>query len=242
VHEIRVFADYHTHTVYSHGMGSIRENVEAAIEAGLEKIGIADHGYMHLGFGVRYENFDLMRNEIERLKTEYREIEILLGVEANILDIEGRIDVDEHIRDIVDYVMAGYHFGSRPTHMVRGSMNHALNYIKPLNHLSKEYNTRALVNAMKRNEIFIISHPGAKASIDLDRVAKAAIETDTALEINSSHGHLSLEELLQIKDTGVKFAIGSDAHRPSDVGDFTDALQRVEKAGISQQQIINSRR
>lgn len=237
-----MFADYHTHTVYSHGRGSVRENVEAAINAGLEKIGIADHGYRHLGFGVKYENFDKMRNEIEKLKPEYREIEILLGVEANILDIEGRIDVDEHIRGLVDYVMAGYHFGSMPTHIVRGSINHALNYIKPLNHLSREYNTRALVNAMRRNDIFIISHPGAKASINLEKVAEAAIETSTALEINSSHGHLSLEELLRIKDTGVSFAIGSDAHRPQDVGNFTDALQRVEKAGIAHQQIINSRR
>ena len=36
----RVFADYPTHTYYSHGTGSPRENVIAAIDTGLEAIDI----------------------------------------------------------------------------------------------------------------------------------------------------------------------------------------------------------
>lgn len=239
---LNIFADYHTHTVYSHGKGSIEDNVKAAIKKGLSKIGISDHGYKHMGFGVKYRDFEKMRREIDMLNERYDEIEILLGVEANILDDDGNIDVDEKIISTVDYVMAGYHFGSTPTKILKGSLNHMCNYIKPLHSLAMEYNTRAVINAMKKNDIFIITHPGAKGPIEFEMVAKSAEETNTALEINSSHGHLTYEEIMMVKDTGVKFAIGSDAHSPEHVGDFDDALARVRKAGLQIEQIINARR
>ena len=41
---MKIIADYHTHTVYSHGKGSIEDNVKVAIEKNIEKIGISDHG------------------------------------------------------------------------------------------------------------------------------------------------------------------------------------------------------
>ncbi|KXZ40462.1 putative hydrolase [Alkalithermobacter thermoalcaliphilus JW-YL-7 = DSM 7308] len=236
---MRVIADYHTHTIYSHGKGTIEDNVKAAIDKGLKTIGISDHGYKHLGFGVKYKDIPKMRKEIDALREKYPQINILMGIEANILDDEGNIDVDEKTLKYFDYIMAGYHFGSMPTRILRGSFYHILNFMGPLKKLSLDYNTKAVINAMKRHNIFIITHPGAKAMINLKEVAKVAKETDTALEINSHHGHLTVDELLLIKDTKVKFAIGSDAHTPEDVGKFTSAIERVKKANIDKGQIIN---
>ena len=50
---MRVFADYHTHTVYSHGKNTVEENVVAAINANLKKIAISEHASSHLLYGVR---------------------------------------------------------------------------------------------------------------------------------------------------------------------------------------------
>ena len=36
--------DYHTHTIFSHGKGTIADNVEAARSKGLKGIAITDHG------------------------------------------------------------------------------------------------------------------------------------------------------------------------------------------------------
>ena len=45
---LKVVADYHTHTIYSDGKGTIEQNVKSAIDKGLEIIGISDHGYKHM--------------------------------------------------------------------------------------------------------------------------------------------------------------------------------------------------
>ena len=40
--------DYHTHTIYSHGKGTVLENVMRAKEVGLQEIAITDHGFEQL--------------------------------------------------------------------------------------------------------------------------------------------------------------------------------------------------
>ena len=68
-------ADYHTHTPYSHGKNTIEENVARAKEIGLQQIGITDHGFSHLAFGLH-------RKEVQSYKAECREAEAKHGMEA----------------------------------------------------------------------------------------------------------------------------------------------------------------
>ena len=98
----RMIYDLHTHTVFSHGKGTIEDNVKAAVEKGLETIGIADHGPGHLTYGVKRENFPVMRKEVERLKPLYPQIQLKLCVEANIMNPSGRLDTgkEEEREDI----------------------------------------------------------------------------------------------------------------------------------------------
>ena len=48
--------DYHTHTIFSHGKGTILENALSAKEVGLKEIGISDHGFAHTAFGIKRRN------------------------------------------------------------------------------------------------------------------------------------------------------------------------------------------
>ena len=52
---MKLTADYHTHTVYSHGKGTIMENAVAAAAQDLRAIGITDHGFSHPAYGVNPE-------------------------------------------------------------------------------------------------------------------------------------------------------------------------------------------
>ena len=51
--QYKMIFDYHTHTTFSHGKGSIEDNVKAAVAAGLSGIAITDHGPGHLTYGVK---------------------------------------------------------------------------------------------------------------------------------------------------------------------------------------------
>ncbi|MGL5256629.1 MAG: PHP domain-containing protein [Proteocatella sp.] len=237
---MKCIAEYHCHTIYSDGKSTMEENVKFAIEMGLEKIGISDHGYKHKGFGVKYKDYPKMKSEIEALREKYPQIKILLGVEANILDDKGNIDVDDYIRKYVDYVIAGYHFGSMPSNL-RGLENHIRNFIKPLKPKEIDYNTRALVNAMKKNNIFILTHPGDKGLVYIEEVAKAAEDTKTVLEINAHHNNLSIEQIEIAKNYDVLFSVGSDAHHYTHMKMIEEAILRAEEAGLDGSRIINVR-
>ena len=45
---MQILADYHTHTKYSHGKGTIEENVLEAISKGIKTIGISDLSLIHI--------------------------------------------------------------------------------------------------------------------------------------------------------------------------------------------------
>ena len=111
VKKYRMVYDIHTHTTFSHGKGSIEDNVKAALERGLSIIGIADHGPGHLTYGVKRKDLPVMREEIRRLQPLYPNIQILLGVEANIITPSGKLDITEKEANDLDYILAGYHYG-----------------------------------------------------------------------------------------------------------------------------------
>lgn len=236
---MKAFAEYHAHSTYSRDAKStMREMVCAAIALGYTTFGLSDHGFKHYGYGVRYDDYPKMRAELDALQEEFPQIRLKLGVEANILDDRGTIDVDARILDYVDYVNAGYHFGSMPQNL-RGIRNHINNRLKLFRYAERDYNTRALVHAMERNRIFILTHPGDKGIIDTKAVARAAERTGTVLEINAHHNNLSLQQLLEVKTYDVQLSVGSDAHRADHLKQITSAIDRAQMAGIPKHRIIN---
>lgn len=234
---MQILADYHTHTKYSHGKGTIEENVLEAISKGIKTIGISDHGYKHLTYGIKLNDIYKMREEIDKLNEKYSNIKVLLGMECNILDNRGNIDINDKIIENCDYIMAGYHFASTPTSL-KSMLNHCNNYMIK-NDKSKDYNTEAIINAMKNNNIFIITHPGDKGDVYIEEIAKVAKDTDTRLEINSSHGFLNSNQLVEIKNIGNKFIIGSDAHIPQNVGNFDLAMKIIKEARLDTSLVEN---
>jgi putative hydrolase len=62
--DYKVKYDYHTHTVHSHGKGSISDNVRIAVEKGLSGIAVSEHGPGHWFYGINRESVRKMRMEI----------------------------------------------------------------------------------------------------------------------------------------------------------------------------------
>ena len=60
------------------------------------------------------------------------------------------------------------------------------------------------------------------------------------MEINTLHGHMTVEEIKTAEQIeGVNFIISSDAHTPDRVGDFKAGIERAEEAGLDLSRIVN---
>ncbi len=241
---MKIIGDYHTHTIYSHGTGTIRDNVEAAIKKGLKEIAICDHGPGHRLYGIDKKDIVKMREEVDKLNKEYNEINILLGIEANVMDYDGTIDLDKNEIEMLDILLLGFHYGIVPKKLKDMFIFYFLNPAsKVLPFFKKEMkvlNTNAIIQAIDKYPIDIITHPGSKARLDIKRVADVAYKNNTALEINSHHSQLSVENIKIALKSKVKFYINSDAHAPSRVGDFEKGIQRALQAKIPIHRIKNA--
>jgi putative hydrolase len=241
---ITLYADYHTHTIYSHGKGTIMDNVMAAKRKGLTEIAITDHGIRHLTFGVRKKNIVKMRQEIDNINAHCEGIKVLLGMECNIISTEGDIDMDDDIRKYLDILLVGYHMMVRPKSLKDVWEIYGLNYLDKFFSYNteevKEKNTIAIGKAIERHKIDIITHPGARIPIDTTYIAQIAAKAGTALEINSHSSAMTAEHVKAAAKYGVKFVIDSDAHRPEDVGNLENGLRIALEAGLDSSQIINA--
>lgn len=240
---MRLIGDYHTHTVYSHGKGTIEENVLAGIEAGLKEIGISDHGSGHLFFGIKRDKLPVMRAEIDLMNEKYGDkIKVLMGVEANLIDFNGTLDVLDSELKYFDYIACGYHYGIMPK---GSSAKYGFWVLDRLKGLSKsayirleEMTTNSLIKATHKYDLKFITHPGAKYPVDIVKLY-SEINPNTLLEINEKNNKLDVEQLKLLEDLGGKFIVNSDAHIPKKVAVIDRCLDRMKVAGISANRIVN---
>ncbi|WP_027399760.1 PHP domain-containing protein [Anaerovorax odorimutans] len=240
----RLKYDIHTHTIFSHGKGTIEDNVKVAIDRGVDTIGISDHGPGHVSYGVKRKNIRVMREEIDRLKLIYPQIDILLGIEANIINSSGNLDITKEEAKLFDYVLAGYHYGVFGERPVKALFTHANNYIiygamKKTTKRQRRINTDITVKALYENDIKILTHPGDKGAFDIAEISKACEETNTLMEISTWHKCLTIEDIKIAAKYDVSFIISSDAHTPERVGDCLGGVERALKAGLDLNRIIN---
>ncbi len=235
--------DLHTHTVFSHGKGTIEDNVIAAIGMGLQAIGISDHGPGHVTYGVKRDAFPVMRKEVDRLSVLYPEIKILLGVEANIINPSGLTDVSREDKKYLDFFLAGYHYGIFGEDKLKSLFLHGENWVyshsKLVRKNTKVYNTELVVNAIYNNKVNVLTHPGDKGAFFMDEIAKACADTGTLLEISNWHKNLTVSEIRQVAKYDVKFIISSDAHSPEKVGTCDRGVERAKKANLDLSRIVN---
>ena len=241
----RIAFDLHTHTVWSHGKGSIADNAAQAAALGLERLGISDHGPGNLAYGIDLSQLPEKRKEIEECRKSFPDLKIELGIEANIVNQDGALDITKEQTALFDFIIAGYHYsylGERPLKgigVVIGGWLHERGITSSAR--ARNYNTDLIVNTLLANKIDILSHPGDKAAFDIDAIARACEQTGTVMEINDHHNGLSEEDIKTAMKYGVRFILSSDAHRPQAVGRVDRALERARLAGLDLTRIVNYR-
>ena len=242
----RIRYDLHTHTTYSHGRGSVMDNVRAAYEAGLETVGITDHGPGHISYGIDLGRYDEMRADIEKAKIQFPAMEVLLGVEANIVNYSGKIDLTKEEQAMFDYVIAGYHYAYLGENIAHGCATCVSGWLDDKGILKAREgrvnaNTEIIISALEENNIRILSHPGDKMPVKIAPIARVCERRGTLLEINNHHTHMTTEEIKIAKDFDVKFILSSDAHKTCNVGMVEGAYERAVLAELDLNRIVNLR-
>lgn len=236
-------ADYHTHTVYSHGKGQIIDNATMAKEKGLLEIGISDHGFSHPAFGLTKRKLPTMQKECKEA-TEKTGVKVLLGIESNIIGDDGTVDLKAKNYDDFDVFLAGIHkfvlykFKTVFSLFVPNFLTSTFKAKNISKSLIKE-NTKTFINVIKNNPVDIITHLNFCCFADAVEVAKVAADYGTYIELNSKKTHLTDEELYKILQTNANFVINSDAHHPNRVGEISLVEQALERVKIREERIAN---
>lgn len=238
-----LLGDYHTHTKYSrknHGKGTVLENACVARDKGLKQIAITDHGFNHWMFGIKRKNIAELKEEVLNAR-EITGVDILLGVESNLISADGSIDVVEGDYDNLDILLMGFH------RLVKMETIKDLFYINYANALSifspsKERisrNTTAFLKALDKYPIDVITHLNFGFPTDTLAVARMAKEKGTLIELNGKRINFTDKELEIMASEGVKFIVNSDAHSPDRVGEVNKALNLIFRLGLPLNQIVN---
>ncbi len=239
----KIIADYHTHTTYSHGKGSIEDNVKKAIGKGLKTIAITDHGSKHFIFGVSEKNLLKQKEEINTILQKYPDFQLLFGVESNITGIDGGYDITTGFENNFDIILCGFHkpvWADKFTDYFDIFYN---SYSKLIYNPTKEQiakNTKAYVNLIKSKPIDIISHINYHLKVNIKEVAKAASDYGVAIEVSSRHSDCTEEDYEALFSSNVMLTLNSDAHKPEDIGNIDKALAIVDKYSVDPKRIINS--
>lgn len=219
--------DSHTHTIASgHAYNTIYEMVHAASQKGLSLLGITEHAMAMPGTCHAYYFMNL-----KILPRKMCGIEVLFGAEVNVMDYDGRLDMEQPLLEQMDVVIASMHMPC----------------IKPG---TREENTRAFLNVMKNPAVNIIGHPDdARFPLDYEALVLGAKEHHVLLELNNSSLHPlgarkdplpnDVQMLELCRRYKVPVILDSDAHCAEDVGNhsFTDVL--LEELAFPEELIVN---
>lgn len=219
--------DTHTHTIASgHAYSSIQEMIQAGKEKGLSLLGISEHGPAMPGScqEIYFLNLKVIPNT-------YKEIEVLFGAEANIIDYSGKLDLSNETLSHLNYGIASLHTPC----LAPGS---------------KKENTKAYLCAMENPYINVIGHPDdGKYPYDTEELVKQAKQTNTLLEVNNSslspnsfrmNAHDNVKKFLSYcAELDVPIIVNSDAHISYDVGNFSYAKTLLEEIDFPSNLIVN---
>lgn len=220
--------DTHTHSIASgHAYSTVDENLRWAAQKGLEWVALTDHApAMKDTTGHAYfANLHVLPKKLHG-------VHLLRGIELNILDFDGRIDMDEAILARLDLAIASLHMPC----------------IAPG---SKAENTKALLRVMENPYVDIIGHPGdPRYDVEYREVFRMAKETGTILEINNASltpggfrdgSRENVKALLLMSmEAGQPVVLGSDAHFYTGIGDFSYTEALLQEIGFPEELIFNN--
>ncbi|MFP4442942.1 MAG: PHP domain-containing protein [Spirochaetia bacterium] len=219
--------DLHIHSLHSgHGYGTIYEILNHAADLEMSMIAVTDHGpafsdssgHIHFRMG-------------KRAPKNHRGVRLLWGCEANIVDHNGTLDLDEQSQEDLDIILCNFH------------------RISEYKDQGIDGNTKTMLKVLQNPRLKILTHPlHPQFPYDYKTVIKAAAEAGVLLELNMAYLGIYGKDRIDdfawmvetVKRAGGKFIVNTDSHFLHEIGDDTPLREHYSYLGLSKEIIINN--
>jgi DNA polymerase (family 10) len=226
--------DLHVHTKWSDGKNSIEEMAETAVSLGYEYIAVADHSpAVGIAGGMNEDKIAKRQEEIDRVNKRFEEE----GVNFRVLS-SAEVDIkSDFSMDFSDTIL-------KELDMVVGAVHTKFSQ-------DRDTMTKRLVAAMENPNVDIIAHPTGRVlgkrdpyEVDMEKLAEAAKDTGTVMELNSFPDRLDLNDVhcRMAKGYGVFVAISTDAHDATQMGAVIKyGVATARRGWLEAKNVVNTR-
>lgn len=216
--------DCHAHTIASgHAYNTFEELAETARSRGLSHFCLTEHGPAMPGScgAIYFANMRILPKVIGGVR-------ILHGIEANILDYEGHLDIPERALPRMEVISASLH----DVCMQPGTKNQ---------------NTEAVLGVIDLPYVDFLCHLGNPAfPLDYEAVLQAAKKKDKMIEINNASFFVRkgcaqncVNIARRCAELDIPLVVGSDTHYRYDLGYFPYADKCLSIAQVPDELIVN---
>ncbi len=221
--------DLHAHTTATDGRNSLREMVLAAKARGYAYVAITEHSrHVTVAHGLDPARLKRQIGQIDALNREKLGIEVLKGIEVDILD-DGRLDLPDTILSRLDLVIAAVHskFG-----------------------LGRDRQTERILRALENPHVTILAHPTGRLigerepyDVDMTAVLKKAKACGCFIELNAHPDRLDLLDThcRMAKDLGVLVSINTDAHAAAEYANMRFGVGQARRGWLGRDDVLNTR-
>lgn len=232
------YGDYHTHSVFSDGEGTLEENIQHAVSIGLKEYAITDHAFKHKSSGITIANFQVQKRMVELYRRKYPNIKIFHALEGNIMGYSGLLDIDEYVNEL-DFLQMGFHKSASNESFATWWSFTASNLIFRPSKAKIEKNTLAYLRCIDRYPLKFVNHLNYGVLVNCKSIASACVERGTKIELNGKRVFFSQQEVDDMLETGVDFVVNSDAHKSCNVGNVQLPIEFAKEHGIPFERIVN---
>ena len=219
-------ADHQMHTDETDGSSTIDEMAEAARILGRERIAITDHSKtLRITNGMDEARLASQGERIAAVNARGMVPRVLRSIEMDLTP-EGAGDMDPAALSRLDLVLGAFHSKLR----------------------LRDDQTERYFRALANPDIQVLAHPRGRVYnfrtglvCDWERVARRAIETGTALEVDAypDRQDLDIERLRIVAAEGAWISIGTDAHTPGELVFLEIGIAAAILAGVRRERVLN---
>ncbi len=240
--------DLHTHTDFSDGQMTLEENIREAERKGLALVAITDHFGEPLNHRLSQSDLIRQKKELEQVKTDSR-LRIVHGIEVGV-----HTYVPDHIVMQIDLIIRSVHYAkeelTRATRLFDKKyweeykervlealdapcdvLGHVEGYLPlPVDRKTTTFDDRRILEREVANMFFDAAFQ--------DEVARKAAQNGVAIELHCGSRTPRLQFIERCVRAGCLFSVGSDAHRPEDMGNVGWAFDIIKQFDIEKTRLL----